>query len=90
MQYPFPCWFERNLNAVINGINRVHVNVWGVVIVGVGAWLMIRGQAASGTALLTGGFAIINRASETTPGKTTSVSAKGGEATATSEQAAVE
>jgi hypothetical protein len=90
MQYPFPGWFERNYNAVINGINRIHSNVWMVIIIGLGAWLMAHDQVGSGTALLTGSFAILKSNSDQAgQAKTTTVQAKGGEAIAT-EQTAVE
>jgi len=43
----------------VEAINEISTNVWSVVLIGIGAILVLHGQAGVGGSLLTGGFAIL-------------------------------
>lgn len=44
---------------ISNALNEVHVNVWGVVLIGWGVALSLHHQEGTGQTLITGGFALI-------------------------------
>lgn len=45
---------------LVNALNSVHSNVWGVFLITAGTVLACCHQAAIGTTVLTGGFALVN------------------------------
>lgn len=43
----------------VDALNALHINVWGVALIGLGVVLIILGHEAVGGTVVTGGFALL-------------------------------